>query len=84
MERGHRVAVATTRLDARRTRDVNGVKIVEFAVSGGLMAGMTGEVDAYRSYVLNCDFDVLMINAAQQWTLDALVLVLDQIRGPKS
>ena len=44
---------------------------------------MTGELDDYRRMVLRGDYDVFMVKAAQQWTFDALVPVLDQITKPK-
>jgi len=81
--RGHSVTVATTFLAERRSREVNGVTLVEFKVSGNAVRGMSGDVDAYRRYVLRGDYDVLMVMAAQQWTFDALLPVLDQMRKPK-
>ena len=81
--RGHDVTVATTRLSERRSRELNGVKIAEFKVSGNTVRGMKGEVGKYRRYVVENDYDVLMIKAAQQWTFDAMVPVLDQINKPK-
>jgi glycosyltransferase involved in cell wall biosynthesis len=79
VRRGHSVTVATTRLPERRTGELNGVRIEEFDVAGNTVRGLTGEVDRYRRFVLEGDFDVLMAYAAQQWTTDALLPVLDQI-----
>ena len=79
VRRGHAVTVATTRLPKRRTRELDGVRIEEFDVSGNAVRGLSGEVDRYRRFVLEGDFDVLMTYAAQQWTTDALLPVLDQI-----
>lgn len=81
--RGHRVTVATSHLPQRQVRELNGVRIVEFKASGNLAGGLTGEVDAYRNYVLQADYDVFMVKAAQQWTFDALLPVLDRMAGPK-
>lgn len=83
VERGHQVTVATTRLPERRSGDIHGVKIAGFKVSGNLVRGMRGEVDAYRRYVLESDYDLFMVKAAQQWTFDALVPVLDRMTKPK-
>jgi L-malate glycosyltransferase len=77
--RGHSVTVATTRLPERRTDELNGVRIEEFDVAGNTARGLTGEVDRYQRFVVNGDFDVLMTYAAQQWTTDALLPVLDRI-----
>lgn len=83
VERGHRVTVATTRLPERTSRKLNGVRIVEFDVSGNMVWGLNGDVEGYRRYVTSCDFDVFMVKAAQQWTIDALIPVLDRITKPK-
>jgi glycosyltransferase involved in cell wall biosynthesis len=81
--RGNRVSVATTYLAERKSRELNGVTIVEFKVSGNTVRGMLGDVEAYRRYLLGGDYDVLMVMAAQQWTFDAMVPALDQITKPK-
>jgi glycosyltransferase involved in cell wall biosynthesis len=75
--RGHDVTVAT-RADPRRE---GSPRVVEFNVGDNEVRGMTGDVDAYRRFVLNGDWDVVMIYAAQQWTCDALLPVLDSIPG---
>lgn len=76
---GHEVTVATTRLAERVSLEHNGVRIVEFAVTGNAVRGMQGEVDRYRDFVLSFDGDALLIKAAQQWTFDALWPVLDRV-----
>lgn len=83
VQRGHKVVVATTRLRERDFETLNGVMIEQFEVSGNLASGMVGEFDRYRQFVVNGDFDLVMIKAAQQWTFDALWAVLDDIRIPK-
>jgi glycosyltransferase involved in cell wall biosynthesis len=83
VERGHQVTVATSFLEERQVRRLNGVSIKEFRVSGNLARGIRGEADAYRQYVQECDFDLFMVKAAQQWTFDALIPVLDSITMPK-
>lgn len=81
--RGHRVTVATSRWPTRKFAALNGVRIEEFAVAGNAVAGLTGEVERYRSYVLRGEFDLIVIKAAQQWTFDALWPVLDRIPALK-
>src|ERR1700675_1467355 len=83
VERGHRVTVATSFLPERKSREVNGVRIAEFKVSGNLVWGLRGDVEAYRRYVIESDYDVFMVKAAQQWSFDALIAVLDRLRKPK-
>ncbi len=83
VRRGHDVTVATTRLANRDFSEHNGVKIVEFGVTGNLVRGMEGELDRYREFVASFDCDAIMIKAAQQWTFDALWSILDRISTRK-
>lgn len=77
--RGHQVTVATTRLPNRQTSDINGVKIEEFDISGNAVYGLHGEVERYQKFLLEGDFDLMMNYAAQQWTMDAALPVLDRL-----
>src|SRR5579859_5149747 len=79
VNRGHDVTVATTALEERHFRELNGVRIEGFHVAGNLVRGMQGEVDRYRAFVTTGHFDVMMVKAAQQWTFDALWPVLDEV-----
>lgn len=76
---GHDVTVATTKLGNRDFEVHNGVKIVEFAVTGNLTNGISGEVERYRAFVQDFQCDALLIKAAQQWTFDALWPVFDSL-----
>lgn len=80
---GHKVTVATTSIDSRADHQISGVKIVSFLASGNLARGMTGEIDRYRAFVLEGDFDAILIYAAQQWTLDGLLDILPNIKARK-
>ena len=81
--RGHEVTVATSALPERTERRINGVEIAEFAVSGNEVRGIEGDVEGYRRFVAEGGFDVVMTYAAQQWTTDALLPVLDSVAAPK-
>ncbi|MGT2429915.1 hypothetical protein ACU4HD_16405 [Cupriavidus basilensis] len=83
VQRGHDVTVATTRLAERSFSEHNGVRIVEFGISGNAVRGIEGEVERYREFVTGFDGDAILIKAAQQWTFDALWPVLDEIRARK-
>lgn len=83
VERGHSVTVATSFLPDRKHLELNGVVIKQFKVSGNLSSGITGDAGSYRNYVLAGDYDLFMVKAAQQWTVDALLPVLDEITKPK-
>lgn len=69
--KGHEVLLATTRLETRTAKNLNGVSIVEFDVVGNRAQGMLGEVLAYQDFLCAGNFDIVMIYAAQQWTFDA-------------
>lgn len=82
--RGHDVTVATGAHSGRAEDSVrNGVRVRSFAVSGGLVQGMRGDVDAYRRFVIDGGFDAVLIKAAQQWSFDALTSVLPEIKSRK-
>lgn len=82
--KGHAVTVATSAHPARPADViVNGVRVVSFAVSGGVVQGLRGPVDAYQIFVLEGGFDSIMVKAAQQWSFDALIPVLDVITARK-
>jgi len=81
--KGHKVSVATS-WRADRTRDsVDGMQIHSFTVSGNAVSGMTGEMDKYRAFLTHGQYDFLLVMAAQQWTFDAMLPVLDRIRYKK-
>jgi glycosyltransferase involved in cell wall biosynthesis len=77
--RGHDVTVATTRIPGRARRDPKGVHIEEFEVKGNGAGAMWGDVSRYRRFVAEGRFDVVMSYAAQQWSTDALLDVVDDI-----
>jgi glycosyltransferase involved in cell wall biosynthesis len=81
--RGHDVVVATTRDRRRAFQSLNGVEIREFDISGNAVRGLVGEVDRYRRFVIDGDWDVVMTYAAQQWTMDALLPVLENVRAAR-
>jgi glycosyltransferase involved in cell wall biosynthesis len=76
---GHDVTVATTRHPDRQFSTINGVKVVEFDISGNRVNGMVGEVKKYQEFLRSFNGDALMVKAAQQWTFDATWEILDEI-----
>ena len=77
--RGHKVSVATTKLSSRDFTKLNGVEVNEFDVRGNWVSEMSGEIAEYQEFLLNGQFDVVMMYAAQQWTFDAAWPVLDKL-----
>ncbi len=80
---GHQVTVATTKLAERKKCEINGVKIVEFEISGNLATNLSGEVESYRQFLKDSDFDVMTNFAAQQWATDVTLPILDHIKSKK-
>lgn len=83
VRRGHDVTVVTTRLSDRDFNEHNGVKIIEFGVSGNMVRGIEGDVASYREFVRTFECDAILIKAAQQWTFDAIWPDLDKIHARK-
>lgn len=81
---GHSVTIATTKLSDRKSLIHNGVKIVEFEVSGNKVNGYKGkDVKKYQDFLVNSKFDVVMNYAAQQWTVDLFFEVIDKVSARK-
>lgn len=79
---GHEVTVATSTIAGRPDGPLGGVQVEQFDVTGNAVRGMTGDVDRYQRFVIGGNFDVVLTYAAQQWTTDALLPVLDEIDAP--
>jgi len=80
---GHTVTVATSKMQSRKINTHNGVNIKEFNIKGSYVHGLAGKIKGYQSYVINGNFDVIMLKAAQSWTIDALIPILDKIKYRK-
>lgn len=80
---GHEVTVATTALPERNFKEINGVKIVEFQISGNYAEGYTGDTQSYIDFLLDSDFDIVTNFAAQEWSCDLALPILSRIKGKK-
>jgi len=80
---GHEVTVATTSLPGRTGNIISGVRIAEFTITGNTVRGLSGEIEAYRDFLLSADFDIITNFAAQQWATDVMLPVLDRIKTKK-
>lgn len=83
VKHGHNVTVATTKLPNRASLTHNGVKIVEFAVSGNQVNGIKGEKHKYTEWLKKSKFDVIMNYAAQEWAADTFFEVMDEVAAKK-
>jgi glycosyltransferase involved in cell wall biosynthesis len=80
---GHDVTVVTTSLPNRRSLLHNGVKIVEFDISGNAVNGIKGNKNKYLDFLKKSEFDIVMNYAAQQWTTDLFFEAIDHVHTKK-
>lgn len=78
---GHDVTVATSKLSSRNDNTINGVKIIDFDISGSFITGFKGNIQEYKDFLLNSDYDVITNFAAQQWATDIMLDLLDEIKS---
>jgi len=79
---GHKVTIATSKhlenLPYKEKLSKN-LNIARFKISGNLTRGINGKITSYQNYILKSKFDFILVYAAQQWTFDALIPILDKI-----
>ena len=80
---GHSVTVTTGTNSERKSEIINGVKVVSFKITGNSVMGYTGNTKAYEDFLLNSNFDVVTLFAAQQWATDIALPILNKIKGKK-
>lgn len=80
---GHKVTVATSASPQRAVKELNGVTVAEFPISGNEVRGFSGDLDGYRDFLLGGSFDVVTNFAAQQWATDLAFPLLDRIAAKK-
>ena len=79
-QRGLDVVVATGAHTKRGDDEVlNGVRVISFPITGNRVHGMTGSVRNYQELLRSGGFDAILIKAAQQWTFDAAVEVIEDV-----
>lgn len=78
--RGHSVTVATSHDSSRSERVLRGVRVEGFDIRGNSVRGIRGEVGRYRALLLQGDWEVIVNYAAQTWSTDLTLEVLDTIK----
>lgn len=76
---GHNVTVATTYDSQRDFRELNGVKVEQFDITGKSLRGFKGEVKKYQEFISNFKCDIMMNYAAQQWASDLVFPLLKKL-----
>lgn len=80
---GHEVTVATSFHPKRKIKEINGVHIQQFNIRGNEVMGYQGDVDEYKNFLLQSEYDVITNFAAQQWATDLALPLLSRIKGKK-
>lgn len=80
---GHDITIATSKVPEISNHESSKIKIIEFSVSGNLVHGLNGEIEKYQNFVINGNFDIVTVFAAQQVMADALLEVLPKIKAKK-
>ncbi|MGE0568367.1 MAG: glycosyltransferase family 4 protein, partial [Bacteroidia bacterium] len=76
---GHEVTVLTRKHDKREFKELNGVKIIEFAIDGNPIIPVKPEDHRYISFLLELKGDVITFFAAQQWATNLALPILQKI-----
>ena len=81
---GHEVVVAT-RGRQRSSLDRDGIRVETFDLTGAdcWLQPIRGKVATYIEFLRQNDWDVLLLNAWQNWATDLALRHLDEIRGLK-
>lgn len=79
---GHEIVVATGGAQ-RCSREVEGIRVEVFALTGAdcWLQPIRGEVSAYTDFLLHNDWDVVLLNAWQNWATDLALRHLEVIPG---
>lgn len=81
---GHEVVVAT-RGGQRSCSETDGIRVETFDLTGAdcWLQPIRGEVAAYTEFLRQNDWDVVLLNAWQNWATDLALRHLDEIPGRK-
>ena len=84
VQAGHEVVVATGGAE-RSTNQVEGTRVETFAVTGAdcWHQPIKGDVARYTAFLLGSDWDVVLMNAWQNWATDVALRHLEEIPGCK-
>jgi glycosyltransferase involved in cell wall biosynthesis len=79
---GHAVVVATGGAQ-RHSQNLGGVQIESFAVTGAdyLLDPINGDVNGYQDFLIHNNWDIVILNAWQNWATDVALKNLDRISG---
>ena len=76
---GNKITIATTFIKNRKK--IESIQLKEFKISGNLVNGFSGNIDKYKTFIRDSKYDVILFYAAQQWTFDLALDLLDNINS---
>jgi len=79
----YEVHIATTFNNLRTKEQISKYKIHQFDISGNFVKGYKGKINEYQNFLLNSNFDLILFYAAQQWTFDLSLEILENIKSKK-
>jgi glycosyltransferase involved in cell wall biosynthesis len=84
VRKGISVTVATSmHQDRSVVEKLNGVDVISFEIMGNMVHGIKGDLSKYHALLTSSVFDAVLIKAAQQWTFDGALAVLDKVNCKK-
>jgi len=85
--KGDKVYVATSYLEDRKTRSLNGVEIFEFNIKGNSVKGIKeftkGDIKRYQRLLTDGGFDIIFQYAAQTWHTSLMFDVINSVKSKK-
>ena len=78
----HKVHIATSFIKNRHK--LKNLTIKEFNISGNIVKGYHGDTIKYQKFLINSKYDLIFFNAAQQWTFDLALPIIDSIISKKA
>lgn len=77
------IDIATSYDSCRKKKIIDGNKINEFKIQGNLVNGYKGKIREYQDFLLNNKFDIIFFYAAQQWSFDLSLPIIEKINAKK-
>lgn len=83
LKKGHKITIATSKYknNLKKIEYKNKLRINRFNISGNKVRGFKGDTREYQNFLLNTKFDAILIYAAQQWTFDLVIPIIDKIKS---
>jgi glycosyltransferase involved in cell wall biosynthesis len=80
-----KIYIATSKIykNQKKKEIINSVNIRRFNIKGNYIENFSGEKNSYIKFLINSKFDVILFYAAQQWTFDIALDILNDIKSKK-